>query len=410
MGLLQKMAGMLFRPSDHEIRSLFRGASETGEAITDRSAMQISAVWACVNLISGSISSLPLRVMQDGRNGVSAEVTQHPLVGVLQHSPNYDQTALDFLDYLSSAIELRGDGMAYKIRGTRGQIIGLEPMNPDSVSRRRLANGRIEYAWTKDNRRFVETEENVLHIRGPGGEPLGGMSTLSFAADAFGVARAAERSQARIFRNGMRNSVIVSFKRWLTAEQREIAQTKFMERFTGIESSGKPVILEGDTDVKPLTISPVDAEMLATRAFSIEEIARFFAVPPVMIGHTSKTTSWPTGVEQQVLMFLKFTLRRRLKRIETAMEKQLLTPAEYARGLKIRFNLEGLLRADSAGRSAFYGSALEHGWMTINEVRALEGLQPVEGGEVPRMQMQNVPITQAGQEPAQITDGDDDGE
>lgn len=410
MNLLRKMAGMLFRPSDHEIRSLFREPSETGEIINDRSAMSISAVWACVNLISGTISSLPLRVMQDGPNGVASEVRQHPLVAVLQNAPNFDQTPLDFLDYTATAIEVKGDGMARKLRGTAGQIIGLDPMNPDTVARRRLLDGRIEYAWTKNNVRYVETEENVLHIRGPGGDPLGGMSTLSFAATTFGVARAAERSQARIFRNGMRNSVVVSFKRWLTAEQREIAQTKFMERFTGIEASGKPVILEGDTDVKPLTISPVDAEMLATRAFSIEEIARFFAVPPVMIGHTSKTTSWPTGVEQQVLMFLKFTLRRRLKRIEMAMEQQLLTPVERARGLKIRFNLEGLLRADSAGRASFYQSALANGWMTINEVRALEGMKPVPGGDLPRMQMQNVPITQAGQDQAQVTDGDDDGE
>lgn len=402
MGLMQKMAGMLFRPTDHSLGQAFRGASETGELISDKGAMQISAVWSCVGLIAGSISTLPVRVLRDGPNGVAQEVKGHPLQAVLSYSPNFDQTPIDFFDYLATAIELKGDGMARKIRNAGGKIVGLEPLNPDHVTRRRLADGRIEYAWVKDGKRHVETEENVLHIRGPGGDPLGGMSTLSYAKDTFGIARAGERSQARIFKNGMRNSVAIKFKRWLSQEQRAVAETKFLERFTGIEQSGKPVILEGDTDVSPLTISPVDAETLATRGFTVEEICRFFAVPPVMIGHTSKTTSWPTGVEQQVLLFMKFTLRRRLKRIEQALEKQLLTPAEHASGIKIRFNIEGLLRADSAGRSAFYASALEHGWMTINEVRGKENLAPVAGGDEPRMQMQNIPITQSAEPAAKL--------
>lgn len=394
MGLLKKMAGMIFTPANHDLVTLFRGQSETGETITSRSAMQVSTVWACVNLISGTISSMPIDIVKWSKDGVPEELPDHPLARILKHSPNFDQTAIDFFDYISTAIELKGDGIALKIRGSSGQVVGLEPLNPDIVERRRIANGSIEYSWVKDGKRFVRPEQEILHIRGPGGDALGGMSTLAYASDTFGVARAAERSQARIFRNGMRNSVALSFKRWLTPEQREIAETKFFERFVGIENSGRPVILEGDTEVKPLTINPDDAETLATRGFTVEEISRFFAVPPVMIGHTSKTTSWPTGVEQQVLMFVKFTLRRRLKRIEQALEKQLLTAAEYASGLRVQFNIEGLLRADSAARSAYYTSGLASGWLTINEVRQLEGRKPVKGGDEPRMQMQNVPITQ----------------
>jgi HK97 family phage portal protein len=140
--------------------------------------------------------------------------------------------------------------------------------------------------------------------------------------------------------------------------------------------------------------------MLESRAFSVEEICRFFGVPPHMVGHTEKTTSWGTGLEQQTLGFQKFTLRRRLKRIEMALEKQLLTARDRVEGVTIEFNLEGLLRADSKSRSEFYASGLQNGWFTINEVRALENMPPVEGGDTPRMQMQNVPITEAGQLPA----------
>jgi len=135
--------------------------------------------------------------------------------------------------------------------------------------------------------------------------------------------------------------------------------------------------------------------MLETRAFSVEEICRFFGVPPVMIGHTSKTTSWPTGVEQQVLMFQKFTLRRRIKRIEQAVMMQLLSAEDRARGVSVQFNLEGLLRGDSAARASFYQTMTQIGGMTINEVRRLENLPPVAGGDEVRLQMQNVPIAEA---------------
>lgn len=135
--------------------------------------------------------------------------------------------------------------------------------------------------------------------------------------------------------------------------------------------------------------------MLESRAFSVEEVCRLFGVPPHMIGHTEKSTSWGTGLEQQTLGFQKFTLRKRLKRIEQALMKQLLTPADRAAGITIEFNLEGLLRGDSAGRAAFYKDMTAMGAMTINEVRGLENLPPVEGGDVPRMQSQNIPISMA---------------
>jgi HK97 family phage portal protein len=140
--------------------------------------------------------------------------------------------------------------------------------------------------------------------------------------------------------------------------------------------------------------------MLESRAFSIEEVARLFGVPPHMIGHTEKSTSWGTGIEQQTIGFVQYTMRRRLKRIEQALEKYLLTPRDRAEGISIEFNVEGLLRGDSKTRADFHASGLQNGWLTINEVRRRENLPPVEGGDVPRMQMQNVPITEAGQMPA----------
>jgi HK97 family phage portal protein len=175
-----------------------------------------------------------------------------------------------------------------------------------------------------------------------------------------------------------------------------MAEELLQEKFAGAINAGRPMLLDRGMDWVQLSISPEDAQMLQSRAFSVEEVCRFFGVPPFMVGHTEKTTSWGTGLEQQTLGFQKFTLRRRLKRIEQALAKQLLSPADRQAGLVIEFNLEGLLRGDSGARASFYQQMLSNGVMTINEVRALENLPPVAGGDVPRMQMQNVPITQAG--------------
>lgn len=369
---------------------------DAGEVVSDQSVLSLSAVWACVNLLSGTIASLPLMVYRTDKSGSRTLARDHQLYRILHDSPNFDQTAVDFWEFVCASIELWGNAYARVVRsGLR--VEALLPVRPDLVSVRRLQNGSIEYRWSDDGRSYVETDQTMLHIRGFGGSPLGGMSTLHFGRHAFSLARAIDRSAGGMFANGLRPAGVLTFEKFLNAEQRTLVETKLIEKFVGAVNSGRPMVLEGGTKWEQLTINPEDAQMLQSRGFSVEEICRFFGVPPFMVGHTEKTTSWGTGLEQQTLGFQKFTLRRRLKRIEQAIAKQLLTVQDRSAGITVEFNLEGLLRGDSAARSNFYQSGLTNGWMTINEVRALENLPPVAGGDVPRMQMQNVPITQAGQ-------------
>jgi HK97 family phage portal protein len=367
------------REPDGWISNSMRG--DAGEVVTDDTVLSLSAVWACVNLIAGTIASLPLVVYRTDSQGRRTVARDHKLYRVLHDSPNYDQTAVDFWEFVSASIELWGNAYARISRS------GSD-----------IASGTIEYRWTEDGKSFVETDETMLHIRGFGGNPLGGMSTLHFGRHAFSLARAVDRSAGSTFRHGLRPSGVLTFEKWLTPEQREVAEQKLNEKFLGAMNTGRPLILEGGTKWEQLTISPDDAQLLQSRGFSIEEICRFFGTPPFMIGHTEKSTSWGTGLEQQTLGFQKFTLRRRLKRIEQALEKQLLTPNDRANRITIEFNLEGLLRGDSAGRARFYQQMTQIGAMTINEVRALENLPPVDGGDVPRMQMQNMPITEIDEE------------
>lgn len=369
--------------------------SDAGEVVTAQSSMAVSSVWACANLISGTISSLPFQVYKRRSDGFRDVYPEHPLYRVLHDAPNYDQTAVDYLDYLSLSIDLHGNSYSEIIRRD-GRVIALRPIQPESVSVTRTENGPLKYVWSKDGRRFERMDRDVLHIRGPGGDPLGGMSVLTFGRQAFGAAIAAERAAASMFRNGMRPSFVLSFKDWLTGDQRDSLDERIAKKYLGAVNAGRPFVTEGGVELKTLSITPEDAQMLETRGFSVEEICRFFGVPPVMIGHTSKTTSWPTGVEQQVLMFQKFTLRRRIKRIEQAVSMQVLSAEDRAAGISVEFNIEGLLRGDSAARASFYQTMTQIGGMTINDVRRLENLPPVPGGDEVRLQMQNVPITEAG--------------
>lgn len=382
----------------------FRTGRVTTEAMADgprfarslheKDVLGLSAAWACLNLLAGTIGTLPLMVYRTDVNGKRAVARDHPLYWLLHDSPNADQTAVDFWEFISASLELRGNAYAQIRRGTGGRVVALDvPIPPQAMSVRRTRDGSIEYEWSVNGERRVLPQGEVLHIRGFGGSPLGGLSTLTFGRHVFAGALSIEAAAEATFRNGIRPSGVLQAKDTLNPEQRAEAEELLQAKYQGTMRAGVPMLLDRDMTWQAITIAPEDAQMLQSRSFSVEEICRMFGVPPFMVGHTEKSTSWGTGIEQQAIGFVRFTLRRRLKRIEQALEKQLLSAAERASGVRIEFNLEGLLRGDSKSRAEFYASGLQNGWRTINEVRELENLPPVAGGEVPRMQMQNVPIT-----------------
>jgi HK97 family phage portal protein len=351
-------------------------------------AMALAAVWACVRLISGNISSLPLMVYKQGPSG--REVAHdHPLYEILHNTPNADQTALNFWQFISASLELQGNAYAPINRRNDKSVSSLAvPVAPDCVKVKRLTNGALQYeVSTGTGSPKTYRQEDMLHVRGFGGNPLGGLSTLAFGRRAFGLASAIDASARTTFRNGVRPSGVLTVDKTLNKEQRELAERLLQERYQGSMNAGIPMLLDNGVKWAALSINPDDAQMLESRAFSVEEICRFFGVPPHMIGHTEKSSSWGTGVEQMTIGFIQFTLRERLKNIESTLEKQLLTAADRAAGVRIEFNIEGLLRGDSKARSEFYKAALgdtqRPGWMTRNEVRKLENLEPIDGWDEP---------------------------
>lgn len=368
--------------------------SASGEVVNDQTLLRLSTAWRCISLIAGTISSLPLTLYKEDKNGVPIVYKEHPLFNILKADPNYEQTNVDFWHFLSCSLEMRGNAYARIDRNDRGNIVSLIPINPALMNVSRDSDNLLKYSWSENGRIYEGTNKDIFHIRGFGGDPLGGLSPLVYGCNVFGMALAADKTASEMFKNGLRPSGVLTFANFLTPEHRQIANDTLSEKI-GANNSGKPLILEGGSKWEQITLSPEAAQMLQSRAFSVEEICRIFGVPPHMVGHTEKTTSWGSGLEQQNLSFLQYTLRERLKRIEQAINKQLLTPAERTSGVHVSFNLESLLRADSQGRANFYQTMTLIGAMTINEVRRLEHLPPVDGGDEPRIQMQNVPLIDA---------------
>lgn len=360
-------------------------------------AVGLSATWACVQLIAGTIASLPLMIYRT-EDGVRKVAKDHPLYFILHDSPNFDQTAVDFWEVMAASVELHGNAYARIDRRSGGIITALDPVRPDKMNVRRLSNDDLEYSWSDNGRRYVRRSAEILHIRGPLGDGVSGSSTLSVCRSVFSDAIAAEEVAGSMFQNGVNPSGILSTKPeiQLSREQRNELEQLLQEKYVGSIRQGRPMLLDNGLNWEQLSIDPQDAQMLESRKFSGEQICRLFGVPPAMVGFGDKASNWGTGKEADVLGFQKFTLRKRLKRIEQSVLKQLVPLAERrAQGLTIEFNFEGLLRGDTASRYEAYEKAIRMGIATRNECRALENLPPIEGGDVITVQMQDIPLVNA---------------
>lgn len=356
-------------------------------------ATGLSATWACVSFWAGNIASLPAAPQRRGPGGVPVDDTSHPLYGLLHDSPNYDQSAFDFWEYMVGSIELRGNAYAEIVRRSNGSIVSLTPISADVMMVARRQDGALEYRWTDLTGPRVELQDKVLHIRGFGGTPLGGVSPLSACRQAFAAAVATDRAASTMFANGVRPSGVMSTDKVLTGDQRPTLEALLQEKFVGAVNAGRPMLLDNGLKWEQLTIDPSDAEMLESRRFSVEEICRVFEVDPHLVGQTVGNTALGSSIKDQTRSVMVFKMRKRLKRIEGALWKQLLTPADRAAGVSIKFNAEAFLRADSAGRADYYDIMQQ--FMTKNEIRALEGLPPIDGGDVLMAQMQDVPLSRA---------------
>lgn len=369
--------------------------SAAGQVITPDSALQISAAYACVRLLSQTVATLPLMLMRRDDNGNRSVARELDLYRILHDQPNADMTAVEFWECMVAGLCLWGNGYAKKLRSGR-RIIGLMPLRPDVMTVYRTERGELRYRYDKPGAAQNDFgADEILHVKGFTVDGLVGLSPIGYARNSLGLASALDNAAGGTFKNGLRSVGVFKFPTWLKQDQREQFRT-YMESFAGTgDNVGKSLVLEGGVDFMPTMLNPNDAELLASRKFSVEDVCRWYGVPPFMIGHTEKSTSWGTGLEQQNIGFLTYGLRPILSHIEQAVKKALLQPEERGR-LYAEFNLEGLLRADSAGRAQLYSQMVQNGIYTRNEVRHKENLEPMPGGDELTAQSNLLPLDKLG--------------
>ncbi|HGU9861182.1 TPA: phage portal protein [Enterobacter hormaechei] len=358
------------------------GTSSSGKVVTADKAIQLSAVWACVRLLSESISTLPLKIYIRQPDGSRKAATDHPAYSILCRKPNSEMTPSRFMLMVVASICLRGNAFIEK-KFIANRLVSLVPLLPQNMVVKRLTSGALEYKYTENGNERVIPVKNIMHIRGFGLDGVCGMMPMKTGRDVIGSAMAVEESAAKIFEQGLQSSGFLTAEQALNDEQRERLR-EYMAKFTGSKNAGKIMVLEGGLKYQGVTMNPEDAQMLESRSFSIEEICRWFRVPPFMVGHTTKQSSWASSLEGMNLQFLTHTLRPLLVNIEQEIGRCLLDSDDE---VFAEFSVEGLLRADSVGRAAYYTSALQNGWMSRNDVRRLENMPPIEGGDIYTVQL-----------------------
>lgn len=365
-------------------------AEEAASPVTEETAMQVSAVWACVRLLAETVSSLDLTVYKDTENG--KEVDKEHWFNALMSRPNRYQTRIEFLETMMLNLVLHGNAYARVIR-VGGRVRSLMPLMASQVEVNLLYDGSIVYQYTADGRTEFLSEESVWHVK-LYGNGIVGMSPLHFGRDIIGIARAGDKAVTKVYGNGAKPSGVLTFDRLLTKEQRDAIRANFDEVTTG--DNNRLVVLEAGGQFQQVSMSPQDIELLASRRYQLEEICRWYGVPSVLVNDTSGSTTWGSGIAELVTGFYKLNLRPYLVRFESSIKAHLLN-GEEDRDVSVRFEFEDLLRADLKSRLEGYRTAVAGTIMTPNEVRKVEGWPAVEGGDSLLSQVNMAPIEQLGQ-------------
>ena len=365
--------------------AFFLGGSTSGKAVTERSAMQMTAVYSCVRILAEAIAGLPLHLYRYTPDGSKVKAVNHPLYLLLHDEPNPEMSSFVFRETLMTHLLLWGNAYAQIIRNGKGEVVALYPLMPNRMSVDRDAHGQLYYTYTRasdEAKTMTGTTvllppSDVLHIPGLGFDGLVGYSPIAMAKNAIGLAIATEEYGAKFFANGAAPSGVLEHPGTIKDPSR--VREAWMSQFGGSANSGKVAVLEEGMKYTPISISPEQAQFLETRKFQINEIARIFRIPPHMVGDLEKSSF--SNIEQQSLEFVKYTLDPWVIRWEQSIQRALLRPEEK-KCYFAKFNVEGLLRGDYQSRMNGYAVARQNGWMSANDIRELENLDriPAEAG------------------------------
>jgi len=399
----------LFKSRDHPANStsgsayrFFLGGSTAGKAVTEQSAMQMTAVYSCVRILAEAIAGLPLHLYHYKEDGGKEKAHDHPLYLLLHDEPNPEMTSFVFRETLMTHLLLWGNAYAQVIRNGKGEVVALYPLMPNRMTVDRDSSGQLYYKYQKNNSdaptmtgsTVLLKPSDVLHVPGLGFDGLVGYSPIAMAKNAIGLAIATEEYGAKFFANGATPGGLLEYPG--TVKDPERVRESWNRGFSGSSNANKVAILEEGMKYTPISISPEQAQFLETRKFQIDEIARIFRVPPHMVGDLEKSSF--SNIEQQSLEFVKYTLDPWVVRWEQSLSRALLTPDEK-KDYFFKFNVEGLLRGDYQSRMNGYATARQNGWMSANDIRELENLDRIpaeDGGDLYLINGNMLPLIHAG--------------
>ena len=370
------------------------GSSMSGKSVTPSSAIQVSAVYACVRVIAETIASLPLHVYESSDAG-SRKANEHPLYRLLHDEPNTEMTSFIWREVMLSHLLLWGNSYCQILRSGRSKIVGLYPLLPDHMAVDRDSRGKLTYTYTtSEGRTVLLAPEDVLHIPGLGFDGVMGYSPIALEKAAIGLGIAAEEYGSKFFQNGARPSGILTHPN--TVKDPASLRASWNAAYGGSGNASRVAVLEEGMTFVPLSMPNNEAQFLETRKFQVTEICRIFRVPPHMIGDLERATF--SNIESQNISFAVHTIRPWLVRIEQAINKTLIPENEKDR-YYAQFNIDGLMRGDYKSRMEGYAIARQNGWMSANDIRALENLNPIseeEGGNAYLVNGNMIPISLAG--------------
>jgi HK97 family phage portal protein len=346
-----------------------------GKDVNEVTALGMSAVWRAVQVSCNVPAALPFHAFR-AQGDARVRATGQP--ARLLSDPHPDMTPFEFWQTVFMHRKLWGNAYVRKLRNDLGQVREMWPIHPGRVRVGRESEAGRKVYVIDGNTDGPLSDREILHLPGMGYDGVCGVSPIRAARQSIGLGLAAEEFGARLFGSGSLATGVLQTEQRLTQSQADALATRWKSKRTGLESAHGTVVLDKGAKFHQLTIPPQDAQFLESRRFQVVEVCRWFGIPPFLMFETEKSTSWGTGLEQQALGWVKFDLHPDLTAVEQRVTKHVLAPGpSYA-----RYSLEGLLRGDSAARSAFYTSLWNLGAFSTNEIRAYEDLEPVEGGEV----------------------------
>ena len=382
--------------------AFFMGGTTSGKTVTERSAMQMTAVYSCVRILSEAVAGLPLHLYKYTDSGGKAMTLDHPLYRLLHDEPNPEMSSFVFRETLMTHLLLWGNAYAQIIRNGKNEIVALYPLMPNKMSVDRDEDGCLYYTYYRGTDEAIKNKEfsvtlqpsDVLHIPGLGFDGLVGYSPISMAKNAIGMAIACEEYGAKFFANGAAPGGVLEHPGTIKDPQR--VRESWQSTFGGSGNANKIAVLEEGMKYTPIGISPEQAQFLETRKFQINEIARIFRVPPHMVGDLEKSSF--SNIEQQSLEFVKYTLDPWVIRWEQSIQRSLLNSEEKKKYFA-KFNVEGLLRGDYQSRMNGYAIGRQNGWMSANDIRELENLDRIpaeDGGDLYLINGNMLPLKNAG--------------